>query len=303
MEGGASAKFPYHRPRDILTVVMSEYPWLFQGGAKGPDAERLLLSFWNAYRLEHPDHVVFGHSADRLARTVPITIHGDGGTTQKKFSLETVSLQPVLGVDTLAPTSKRSRCSCETSECYGGGGHSDVHSQQLSSKHSTYMSHFLIFGYPAKSYDFDTLLLSFLQKVCEDLASCADGFQCGDKTYYAACIGFKSDMEWLVKSAGGITRSYQNIGSVNQIPICPECEAGAPGIPFEDMAATALWTRTRFQTVPWRVAPPWGNVPYDDVKPARFLKRDSFHIFRLGIGRNYAASCIFVLAYMNCFLA
>ena len=302
-EGPSSVVIPYLKPSDIFTTLLWKEPWILLGGLTGDDAQRLLLCFWDCYKSEHKDHEVFQFDRDRLGRTVPFTIHGDGGRTQKKQPLEIFSMQPVIGLTTALKHS--TSCRCETSLPFGGADVDSPASQWLNNKHNTYLTHFLIFAYPSKSYkDFIRLLTGLLEAACSNLGQlCRDGvIGCDGQRWYPAVIGFKLDMEWMAK-CGALTRSYLNVGYVNELACCHECDAGLPQIPFENLNADAEWVATCFATLPWSTDPPWKNIPFDAAKPAKFLRRDAFHIFRLGIGRNYIASCVFLLCYMQCFLA
>ena len=273
-EGAASSTLPYLKPTDLFTVLLSQYPWLLFGGYESEsEIETTLETFWSCYRKEHPRHDVFEHSPERLRRTFPVTCHGDGGRTQKKQPLEIFSIQPVLGLNSHPACNKSRSCTCATSVCFGGGAVDDATTQALNSKHSTYLTHFLCFAYPSKKYSllFANLLNSFLREVMSDLGKvCEDGIESASgQTFYPAVIGFKLDMEWMAK-VGSLVRSYQNVGHVNTIPCCHECDAGQARIPFEDVNASALWTTTRFNTVPWRNEPPWRSVPFDRMAPAKF---------------------------------
>ena len=210
-------------------------------------------------------------------------------------------MQPVLGLNSHNSTVSMN-CHCETSVRSGGGNPRDPMSQSLNSKHSTYLTHFLIFAYPSKKYkDFQYLLHALLEAACSDLgALCSEGVNGFDgERWYPACIGFKLDMEWMAK-IGSLTRSYQNVGHVRSIPCCHECDAGSPHVPFEDVNDDAVWTTTCFRRTPWSTPPPWRHIPFDNTKPAKFLRRDAFHIFRMGIGRNFIASVVYLLCFMNC---
>ena len=292
---------PFLKVTDTMKTLLSTDDWiLFGGGPAGREASELLLDFWDKYRLQHPSHEVFQHGRERLACTIPITLHGDGGRTQKKQALETVSMQPCLGIDSRA-SGKSLRCRCATST---ESGH-DLGSPLLNTKHSSFLTHFLIFAYPGKKHqDFPKLLEKLMHAVCDDVAvGCREGvLSASGARFYIGCLGLKVDMEWAVKCAS-LTSSYQNVGHVNEKGCCHECRAGEPQIPFEDVSATAAWTRTRFQTTPWRGLPFWRNVPWDRTKPSLFFRRDSFHVFRMGIARNFAGSCIYMLCLMNCPLA
>lgn len=301
-EGPATASLPYHSPTQLLSVLLEKYPWLLMGGCDQEECCRqLLLAFWDCYEQEHPEHEIFKQkNRDRLGKTIPLTMHGDGGRTQKKQPLEICSLQPVLGLNSASCASVS--CHCPTSVKHGSGQFGDPLRQCLNSKHNTYMTHFLLFAYPSKSYkDFANLLHGLLQCVCDDLAEvCKSGIKtAGGRHYYFASVGFKLDMEWMAK-IGSLTRSYQNVGHVNQIPCCHECDAGAHNVHFEDVNPNARWIATRFATLPWVRSPPWSKIPFDSRRPAKFLRRDAFHVFRLGIGRNFLASCIMLMCFMGC---
>lgn len=301
LEGPHTVTIPYLKPSDLFETVLLKEPWLLLGGSADANSRQLLQTFWRCYEKEHPDHEVFLHGRDRLDRTVPVTLHGDGGRTQKKQPLEIFSMQPVLGLNSRS-TNESNQCCCETSELFGGDNPGDPLTQHINSKHNSYLTHFLIFAYPSKKYkDFKGLLLALLERACSDLGTlCATGVTGFDKEkWYPACVGFKLDMEWMAKS-GSLTRSYQNVGETKEHACCHECDAGMPGVPFENVNADAEWIPTRFNTVPWRVEPPWKNIPFDTARPAKFLRRDAFHIYRLGILRNFIGSCIYLLVYMDC---
>lgn len=297
--GPVAISLPYFKPVDTLRVILAEHDWLLLGGRLADsETPRLLLSFWEKYRLQHPSHEVFKFDRDKLSRTIPVTIHGDGGRTQKKQPLEIVSLQAVIGLNTRASTEPL-RCQCQTSLESGGG---DFRSPSLNVKYNTLLTHFLGFAFPSKKYkDWPKLLQAILGEFCSNLAlACREGVpHKNGQRFFVGVLGFKLDMEWGAK-AGMLTRSYQNVGHVNERACCHECEAGLPGIPFEDASSSAEWTKTRFVSVPWRGIPAWKDVPFDKSKEAMFLRRDSFHVFRLGIARNFVASCVFLLCYLRC---
>lgn len=305
VEGGNVLTLPYLKPTDLLSSLLNTYPWLFLGrSCDGPDTNRLLLAFWDCYKADHPTHEVFQYSRERLSKTFPVTSHGDGGRTAKKLPLEVVSIQAVLGLDSISST-KPITCRCCTSVKCGVGSASSPNVQRLNSKHSTYLTHFLLFAYPSKAYskEFPKLLTAFVEHVLTDLgAACRDGIAIDNDRMYPCCIGFKHDMEWAVKVAS-LMRSYQNVGHIREIPCCHECLAGSPNIPFEDVNITARWIGTRWRSIPWSCDPPWKDIPFDNTKASMFLRRDAFHIFRLGIGRNFIASCVYLLIFMGCTFA
>ena len=93
-EQGKLITMPFMKPRDILEKLKTSTPGLFFGCLTDvASVETLLAEFW-------AEHDLFsGEGLQRLHRTFPMTVHGDGGRTQKQQPLEIVSMQPVLGLD------------------------------------------------------------------------------------------------------------------------------------------------------------------------------------------------------------
>ena len=80
-----------------------------------------------------------------------------------------------------------------------------------------------------------------LRVVSEDMASCCmDGISVAGQLWHFAVIGLRGDAEWHSKT-GVLNRSYQNVGTRNEIPCCHLCDADGPGIPFEDFRSDAAW--------------------------------------------------------------
>ena len=85
-----------------------------------------------------------------------------------------------------------------------------------------------------------------------------------------------------------------------------ECLAGDPLHPFEDPNQTASWLTTRYTSLPWTRSP-FTSIPFEDWggaangRAAMFLRRDTFHVFRLGIARNFIASVIILLGIHGLF--
>lgn len=87
VEGGETVSLPYLKPADVLTTMLSQYPWMFLGGYQPGESQQVLLSFWDGYQQEHPGHAVFSHDRDRLSRTIPMTFHGDVVEHRRKSPL------------------------------------------------------------------------------------------------------------------------------------------------------------------------------------------------------------------------
>ena len=166
----------------------------------------------------------------------------------------------------------------------------------MTNKNNSYLTHFLSIAFPSKRFKTTPgLLQSILEAMSKDLRiACCDGIAVGNTRYHVAVLGMAGDMEYHAKT-GVLNRSYQNVGHRNFIPCCHECMAGSITYPFEDVSSDPGWKNSLYQTVPWVQPPPFKHIPFDDWNAgdsARFFKRDPFHIFRLGIARNFIGSVI-----------
>lgn len=299
-ENGNVALLPYLKPSDMFTYLLEHFPWLCLGGLNpGNEAQKLLRTFWKLYKVEHPSHQLFQDTSlneSDLGFVIPLIMHGDGGRTLKKQPLECISLQPALGLDT---NTSPLVCTCSEKETYSAKDFEDPMAQRLNAKNHSYLTHFCAAAFPSKEYrSTPGLLLSILRCICEDLALlCAEGVQRPEGRYRFATIGFKGDLEYISK-CGMLSRSYQNVGHVNSIPCCSECLAGSAACPFEDFTAGAQWKRTVNCDVPWERPPPFTALAFerwDTGNASMWFRRDIFHIFRLGIARNFIGSTIVLL--------
>lgn len=299
-ENGSDVVLPFLKASSFLQHLLDSYPWLLLGGLKPGDAsQQLLTTFWKTYRPEHPSHEVYRREAAgeiKFGTTIPLLLHGDGARTLKKQPLEVISFQPGIGLDTLH---KDFNCSCNSPARYSGIDLRDPLSLKLNSQNNSYLTHFLLAAFPSKKYKNQPgLLSSILEAISRDLGRvCQEGLVVDNTTYHFAVLGLKGDMEYHAK-IGLLTRSYQNVGHRNFLPCCHECWAGAPTVPFEDFTTHASWKATVYTDAPWARDPPFQYIPYEPWSSgaaARFFRRDPFHIFRLGIGRNFIGSVVVML--------
>lgn len=299
-ENAETAQLPYLNPRDVLVNILQKHPWLLLGGLDpGVQSREMLRTFWNTYQSEHPTHMVFRRAAAqslKLETTIPVMLHGDGGRTVKKQPLEVVSLVAVLGLDTYNDL----KCSCPTScDFTTNRDTSDPLLQKLNNRNHSYLTHFLLFAFPSKKFKKTPgLLKSMLRRVSQDMARvCSEGISIGAEHYNFAVIGLRGDAEWHSKT-GILQRSYQNVGHVNEKACCHLCSAGSPGVDFENFRSDAPWKATFLTSVPWAEPPPYDALEFEDWgtgPAAAFFRHDPFHVFRLGIARNFIASCLIFL--------
>lgn len=283
----------------MFAHLLEHYPWICLGGLNpGPKAQQLLHSFWRTYRVEHPSHLLFQDADVDYRYVIPLIIHGDAGRSLKNQPIECISVQPVLGLDTAMDPFV---CTCCAQEKHSARDCNDPMAQRLNSKNHSYLTHFCAAAFPSKKYQSTPgLLLSILHCISEDLRQlCTDGVKRPEGTYKFALLGFKGDLEYVAK-CGMLSRSYQNVGHVNQIACCSDCKAGLPQYPFEDFTARAQWKRTVHIEVPWTAIPPFAPIafePWNSGKASMWFRGDPFHIFRLGIARNFIGSTIVMLAH------
>ena len=306
-ENGNYVSMPFIKPSNMLRCLLKSYPWVLLGGlSPGTAAQQLCLSFWKAYAQFYPTHAVFASSEscaeDVLSVTIPLMLHGDAGRTQKKQPLEVLSLETVIGLD--SGLGVVSECRCPKPCQHGGSDYTSPYSQALNHKNS-YMSRFLIFAFNSKQHgDTPGLLQSMLDVMSRDLGNvCRAGLWSGGICWLFAIIGMKGDLEYHQKT-GLLNRSYLNVGSKNLRMCCHLCDAGAADYAFEDVAESANWVSTLHNSVPWRQAPPFSHIPFEDWshgKAASWFRLDPFHVFRLGIARNFIAGVLLLLCYKGFF--
>ena len=305
-ENGAHVCLPFLKPSHILQCLLDNYPWLLLGGLKpGSDSDRLLLTFWRHYQKFQPSHAVFVGTDDlKLSKTIPLLLHGDAGRTQRKLPLEIVMLEAVLGLD----SSSHETCFCRCAEAceFGGPDLSSPYAQRLNQKHSSYLSRFLVFAFNSKQYPLlPGLLRSMLEALSVDLGRvCQSGLAARNTRWHFATIGMKGDLEYHQK-IGTLERSYLNVGRTNFIKCCHLCGAGDAQHPFEDVSERASWVNTLNATVPWQphALPPFSPIPYEDWTgnangmASSWFRLDPFHVFRLGVARNFIASVLLLLCF------
>ena len=339
-EGAMPVEVPYMKVSDFLRSLISKHPRVVFGGfPAGDDAEKLCETFWERYQLSHPQHIIF-HTcpAEERRRVLPICLHGDKGRGHGKNPVFVYSFESVFGLPerirlagsrsdkakekrtaqkrvhggrlawTCAqrarehvgePVPDESSCSLKRRKLDNG---QFFESLQHNSRGSTILTRFLISAIPSKVLKANTEVLEKLfERIAEDLKSLFEGgIVLGNDIYKAAVVGVKGDYEFLVE-AGKFQRHYGNVGHVREKAMCPECDAGSPGIAFEDFSDHAAWMQTQYSTVPWLTEPAMLKIPFSLGKPAELFRRDNFHTLKYGFCRDLAASLLVLLGTLTYF--
>jgi hypothetical protein len=317
---------PIHilRIQDIMDMLLQKYPFLLLGGLPiGPTANELLLAFWENYREFHPTHQVFQEHASRLGHVIPLAVHGDEGRGLKKQPFAVFSAETVFGLSTadrIAESAYLQPCTHCPSKWPGVVDESgqpaakklrvdDRHVQlgvcmAHNGKEHSYLSRFLSFCMPCSDYkDEHGMLDACMTSFAEGMQGLfKDGISAHRDQYYFALVGSKGDMKWHQEIAN-LTRSYNNLGVKNAIMMCADCHAGAEGFPHENVNDDAEWMGTEHIDRPWTKEPIFSQIPFEpaDGAPEKLYKCDVFHVWKLGSGRDFTASCIVLLCSLSYF--
>ena len=334
IEGSAGETLPVLRISKFFKYLLDIYPKLLLGGFPiGDDSDRLCEQFWTQYRQHHPTHEVYQNFGQEQWRgIIPILIHGDKGRTYKKSPIFNFSFECPFGL----PSEIRARGSKTNTARQQQRLNKQEHGGNLSwtcnkrarlqsfpeaideescpnyktiqdfiphnARGSTYMTRFLIAAIPYKILKGHPQVVESLLNVIEQDMSMLfrQGVSQAGRVFRCGIVGVKGDFEFHVDVAK-FTRSYQNVGTTNELAFCPECAAGSVGVPGMDMADVPVWAGTCYQTEPWNQVPPLNRIPYDPSKPASLYKRDIFHMLKFGFLRDLCASTIIFLGQMGYF--
>lgn len=271
---------------DWLSTILNDKPELLLGGfAPGCNATLLLQSYWKGFRQCFPDHEVFVmHDQDELGRCIPIYLHLDEGVGQRKRAVLIVAWQAVFGLSTPARFDELRR---------GVGNDLDsvedcmMRAQFHNTKGSTYKSRFLFSALSKQMYSKGNemvyeQMLEYLAAELNDLM--ATGIKVDRETWWAIGLGLKGDAPAL-KKAANMKRSFANLGRGKGI--CPDCLAGLPGCPFEDVSGQAAWRNTIALEEPWAVPGPLSRVPGRSYHPEWFYRKDPFHVFKQSLAGHF----------------
>ena len=169
-------------------------------------------------------------------------------------------------------------------------------------KGHVFLSHFLGTCMPSKMFKAHPQLVDkYLEEVVRDMTQLFHvGLECDAGTFYAACIGVKGDFEYHMEIAK-FTRTYLNVGTVNDRPFCPYCRAGDRNIPATDMQDTPTFQATLYSDNPWHSLPVLNHIPYDPSTPVSLYRKDVFHTLKYGFLRDLNAGVILWLSYLGLF--
>ena len=317
-EGGTQEEVPYLSPVDFFQFLLGKAPELLMGGAESiHQGECQLHSFWECYRKSHGEHEIFSQcSASELKNVVPVALHGDEGRGLRRGNTCVMSAEAVIGVDSHSnAVLRRPRGHCD--QCYvnepaakrfrtnaGAATASKfipLWSYQVSNlKHHPYLSKFMLAVLPHKVYKTSEFLDELVRRISEDMNKLFhNGLEMHGKKWRFAVIGWKGDLDWFRKIAG-LTRCYKKVLKQGE-HCCHECAAGCEQYPFEETGYCPQWAETIFFDRPWQSSPPISQIPFQANVPEKILRRDPFHIAKLGVFRDLIGSAVVTMARLQYF--
>lgn len=299
----------YISPYDFFEYLMKNHPGVLVGGLQSAtDRAEHLAAFWEGFRLQHKDHMVFEEHNSNLSTVVPIMWHGDEGRGKRRGNTAVVSMECVLGTDTAVRSRKRSlaSCSCKSEAShllkrrFGGA------TQRLSQKHletlrlqtTTMKGHSLLHHWPlfiipsSIHHAHPQAMIELLELIAKDFKRLFfEGCTISGKTYNAAVVGAKGDLKWFGKIA--LQRSWENQGRRRDLECCHLCMGGGPQVPWEDVVSdAAAWHGTRYSQRPWVDSPCVLGIPVCRLIPEKQFLSDPFHCTKVGIYRDVVGSIV-----------
>ena len=303
---GSFLDIHYMHPRSLLEYMLENHPVTIFGTADKTKAKESLNAFWQGYHSYHSTHEAFS-LGQPVHRIIPMAVHGDEGRGKRRSQSTVFSLESVLGIKGHSSVCGECHPVASWEAPYGETGdwqHPFLHRLRHNLKGHSFLQHFPLFILPGtlwKEYkDLSKELIAFLAGELKTLFH--EGVEAGGVRYHLAIVGSKGDLKWVSKIAC-LTRGFENQGRVKAAQMCHQCLAGSEMLPAEDFSTAPCWEPTIHVERPWSDAelPCLHEVPFDRERPEALYRNDGFHTLRLGIYRDFTASCIFLFAKWGLF--
>ena len=170
-------------------------------------------------------------------------------------------------------------------------------------KGHSYVTRHMVFGLPHWCYKSHPWVVDkHMVLLSADLGQCfRQGIDINGKQFFAAVIGSKGDMKHQMEF-GNLTRSYHTFarGKQQTAYMCSLCYAGARGVPLEDTQDEPTWATTLYAARPWNSTPNiLLHLPHNRNEAEEFFQLDTFHLVKVGLGRDLCGSGILVLARLG----
>ena len=317
---GVDIQVPYISPISFLKFLMTKHPELLHGGISDPElGEKYLESFWANYREAHPSHAMFqeaGHPDRKPCNTLCLGFHGDEGRGLKRGNTCVLMMESVLGLMETEKPKDSTRCqTCSLGkstakmfnlkegymDCSKCGGAPLCARLVTNYKQHSFLTKFVLSVLPHSYFKDTDFLDRLMDTICADFKDLFEnGFELSDgKKIFASVVGFKGDLEWY-QAIACLSRCFSKQIKIGE-PMCHQCMAGKPSLPFEDTSHSPAWETTEFSERPWNDEPCLTSVPFDSQQPEKILRRDVFHNFKLGTLRDFIGGTVLLLCSLGYF--
>ena len=236
--------------------------------------------FWKKFRTQQPLHPLFSlpDDGDLEVISVPLWLHADEGTGQKKRGIMVVQSQPILGHgSTRSLDLNHCKNSLQTRMLYSVM-QSRVYSGKLKQKKP---------------------LLALIRHLATDLASCFHNpieidVEGERMLLRLVPLGLKGDLQAIVKLTSlnrhfGRNTYKQSGGS----GICHMCRAGMTGHEWHDLGFANMARMREEAPLPWKQTPDLiAKLPMSPDHLPNFCKYDVFHSIHKGVLGDACASAI-----------
>ncbi|CAE7265539.1 unnamed protein product [Symbiodinium microadriaticum] len=235
--------------------------------------------FWADWQKLQPDHPVYEVHAGRLDKVVPIWIHADEGTSQKKKGLMVLSWQPLLGQGTQRKP--------DSSLNFLGPS---VSTRLLFSVMSTQL-----YNTASKK----KRLMALTDVFARNLADCFErpidvAWNGTSEQIYLCCLGMKGDWPALIK-LGNLNRHHlRDTWSTDAgAGICHYCMGGMRGHAWHDLSFANMLAMRQDAPPPWSTPPVLiQHVPHSILQEPYFFRIDLFHLMHKGVLADVAANAM-----------
>ncbi|CAL1139171.1 unnamed protein product [Cladocopium goreaui] len=248
--------------------------------------------FWGKWRARQPHHPIYRAHGDCLGRCVPVMVHADEGTSQKKKGVMIVSVQPVLGHG----TSKRKATETVPGVNYLG---------------KSLVTRMLYSVMLARVYSGKKMKNKPLLKLVEHLAlelrsAFYEGIPVNLTTtcerVYLVPIGMKGDWAALVKCGQLVRHHLRDVSAKKSgAGICHLCLGGQESHNWFDISYDNMEKMRDGAPPPWSHEPAIvRHLPLGDPYKHHFFRIDVFHTLHKGVFGDIAANAIVSLCDYAC---
>lgn len=293
-------RIPFLKVSDWLGLLLEHNCVHILCGLVRPDRRRecdIFERFWTLFEVQCPQHPLFEKARNgdiSLRHTVPLLLHGDEGRSRRRSPFLILNWHSPLGRGTEPHLKSGSRRKHYLKMEPNFLGHS-------------YTNRFLVSALPKASYtgknsDSFQILLDAVAQEFFDVSSV--GVEHLGQRWHACCIAIVGDWPWLAK-CGSLDRTFMNVqkhknGNGQSRGVCHLCQAGQPGIPYEQLASkNPIWEGTVLVQCPFSQPSPFRNIWHAQGELPTLFHFDLFHVWHLGVAKNYFGSMLCLLSELE----